>query len=116
MIAKLKFQYYHDGEYLPTDWTLRLFFWNPTTSQWVKLSSDNPDGALYKGWYKIRIAKNSTKLNYYLYEGSNKLVDFKEASQFSSSFSNLARITFTSTIEPINCPLFIWDEHKLGLG
>ncbi|PNX48880.1 MAG: hypothetical protein BV456_09385 [Thermoplasmata archaeon M8B2D] len=115
-IAKLKFQYFHDGEYLPTDWTLRLFFWNPTTSQWVKLSSDYPDGALYKGWYKIRIVKNSTKLNYYLYEGSNTLVDFKEANQLSSSFSNLAKITFTSTIEPINCPLFIWDEHKLGLG
>jgi uncharacterized repeat protein (TIGR01451 family) len=115
-IAKLKFQYYHDGEYLPTDWTLRLFFWNPTTSQWVKLSSDNPDGALYKGWYKVRIAKNSAKLNYYLYEGSSTLVDFKEANQLSASFSNLAQVTFTSTMEPINCPLFIWDEHKLGLG
>jgi hypothetical protein len=116
IISRLRFHYIHDGTYLPTDWVLRLYIWNTTTNQWDKLNTDYYDDSLYKGWYKIRIAKNSTKLNYYLYEGSSTHIDFRQTNQFSASFSNLEEVTFTSTTEPVNCPLFIWDEHKLGLG
>jgi hypothetical protein len=115
-IARLKFQYLHDGTYLPTDWVLRLYLWDPSTSEWVIFNTDYYKDSLYKGWYKVRIAKNITKLNYFLYEGSSTLLDFRETNQFSASFSNLEEITFTSTTEPVNCPIFIWDEHKLGLG
>jgi hypothetical protein len=115
-IAKLKFEYDHNGKYLPTDWLLNLFYYNPSEG-WVRLSSGRPGDYFYKGWYKIRIEKiSATQLNYSIYQGADELEDYVIANKLSGTFSSLEEITFTSTRDALNCPLFIWDEHRLELS
>jgi len=114
-IARIKFEYVHEGTSLPMDWIIELYYWSPT-SGWVRLNSDFQGGYLYNNWYKLRIEKNGLNyINYSLYRGDWGLVDFKTDSQLSASFSNLASIEWSSTKNPIVCPMFFWDEHRLGL-
>jgi hypothetical protein len=115
-IAKLKFQYFHHGDYLPTDWLLRIYYYNPSGS-WVRLSSGYFGDYFNKGWYKIRIEKvGENQLNYSIYQGADNLVDYEIANKLAGSLSDLEEITFTSTRDALNCPLFIWDEHRLELS
>jgi len=115
-IAKIKFEYAHMGTQLPMDWILGLYYWSPTTNGWVRLNSDYSNGYLLNSWYKIRIEKNGpTHINYSLYRNGIGLVDFKTDGQLSAPFSNFARIIWISTKNPVVCPMFFWDEHKIGL-
>ena len=115
-IAKLKFEYFKDGLKLPTDWLLRLYYYKPSQG-WVRLDSGYPGGYFLKGWYKIKIDKlSSTQLKYSVYQKANNLVDYEISNQLSASFSNLNQIIFTSTKDAVNCPMFIWDEHRLELS
>lgn len=115
-IAKIKLQYIKKGQYLPTDWLLRVYYYNPSLG-WVRLGSGYYGDYFYKGWYKIRIEKISeTQLNYSVYQGADELVDYETSNKLTGYLQNLAQITFTSTRDALNCPIFIWDEHKLELS
>ena len=114
-IAKLKFEYVHEGTTLPTDYVLKLSYWSPGLG-WMQLHSDYPGGYLFNNWYKLRIEKNGpTNINYSLYRTASGLVDFATASQLSTPFANFARVEWRTTQNPVVCPLFFWDEHKVEL-
>lgn len=113
-IARLKFEYTHLGTELPTDWILKLYYWSPSLG-WERLHTNYTGWYLYNGWYKIRIEKNNGNLNYSLYQESDKLVDFKIDNQLDSPFSNFEKIEWYSTKNPLQCPMFFWDEHTIGL-
>jgi len=120
--ARIKFEYIHEGYQLPTDWVVALYYWNPDISGWSRLNSDFTDGGLndgylYGSWYKLRIEKPelSNTISYTLSRTGKGVVDSKTGGQLAASFSNLARIEWTSTKNPVVCPMFFWDEHSLGL-
>ena len=114
-IAKIKFEYTHDGENPPIDWVLKLYYCD-STEEWKQLYSDHVGGYLHNDWYKIRIEKNGENyINYSLYRKDIGLVDFKTDDQLSASFSDFTRVKWTSTKNPIVCPMFFWDDHTIGL-
>ncbi|MBE3137781.1 MAG: choice-of-anchor L domain-containing protein [Thermoplasmata archaeon] len=110
-IAKLKFEYIPNGTTLPTDFVLTLSYWNE--NKWKQLGE-----YLFNDWYKIRIEKNGpASLNYSLYRTGVQveLVDFATGNQLIAPFENLAQVEWRSTQNPVVCPLFFWDEHKVEL-
>jgi len=114
-IAKLKFEYVKEGFNPPTDWILKLFYWDPV-SGWTQLNTDFPGGYLFNDWYKIRIEKNGEELiNYSLYRDGKGLVDIKTSSVLSSEFSDLINVKFINSMIPVVCPMFFWDDHTIGL-
>ncbi|MCX6666262.1 MAG: choice-of-anchor L domain-containing protein [Euryarchaeota archaeon] len=116
-IAKLKFEYIQEGTEIPTNYVLKLSYWDPSLSQWVQLSSDYPYGYLYNDWYKIRVEKNGVSLiDYSLYRTGQGIVDTATANQLSSPFSNFNQVVFSSTKTPVVSPLFFWDEHSIGIA
>ena len=99
-----------------------MYYWNPNISGWSRLNSDFTDGIIYDGylydsWYKLRIEKPklSNTITYTLSRMCKGVVDSKTGGELSASFSNLARIEWSSTKNPAVCPMFFWDEHKIGL-
>jgi len=113
-IAQLKFEYVHEGYDGPSDYVLKLYF--KSASQWIELESSYAGGYLYNGWYKLRITKYGADLiNYTLSQTGLGQVDFETGETIGMPFSNLSRVEFTSTKEPVVCPMFFWDEHILGL-
>ncbi len=115
-IAKIKFEYTHNGKELPMDWILKLYFWNDPSTGWNQLSSNYTNGSLCNNWYKLRIEKNGLNhINYSLYEKENELVDFKTGDQLNAPFSDFTELEWYSTKNPIVCPMFFWDEHVIGL-
>jgi uncharacterized repeat protein (TIGR01451 family) len=114
-IAKIKFEYVQKGSDYLTDWLVEMYYYNPSTG-WDKFNSGIYGDYLHNGWYKLKIErKDSNNINYYLYNSTNTLVDFKTAPKLDASFSNLKQIIWSSTKNPVVCPMFFWDEHKLEL-
>ncbi len=116
-VARIKFEYVHVGTQLPTDWVIALYYWDPDVPDWSRLNSDFTDGYLYGSWYKLRIEKYdySSFIYYTLNRTDVGTVDFKPGGQLNVPFSNLAKIEWSSTKNPVACPMFFWDEHKIGL-
>lgn len=117
-IAKLKFEYTNDGTELPTTWVLKLYYWSQIYNNWERLHTNYTGWYLYNGWYKIRIEREGGNVSYYLYRGTDELLDYKTENlggQLCIPFSNLKRIEWSSTKNPVHCPVFFWDEHKIGL-
>jgi len=113
-IAKVKLEYVQGGSDHPSDYVAKLYY--KSSSEWIQLSSDFPGGYLYNGWYKIRIEKyGDNYINYSLYQAGKGLVDSQTGSTVGPSFSNLARVEWSSTKSPVVCPIFFWDEHRIGL-
>jgi len=113
-IAKIKFEYAQMGTEPPTDWVLELNYWNPANG-WNRLNSDYPGGYLYNSWYKLRIKNCQSYIIYSLNRTDIGMVDSKTGDHLSAPFSDLADIEWINTKLPIVCPMFFWDEHKLGL-
>ena len=114
-IARLKFDYKHEGENPPIDWVPELFYYDQT-SGWKKLNSDYENGYLHNGWYKIRIEKyGENYINYSLYQNNIGLVDFETANQLNAGFSDFEKIEWRTSKNPIVCPMFFWDDHIIGL-
>jgi len=113
-IAKVKLEYAQEGSDHPSDYVVKLYY--KSSSEWIQLNSDLPGGYLYNGWYKIRIEKyGDNYINYSLYQAGKGLVDSQTGSILALSFSNLARVEWSSTKSPVVCPIFFWDEHRIGL-
>ena len=114
-ITKMKFEYVNNGS-KPSDWLLELYFWDPTNG-WVRLNSNYLGGYLRNNWYKLRIEKNGTNfIDYSLSRINRGIIDFKTGQKLSTPFSSFARVKMESTMsDPKVCPMFFWDEHKIGL-
>ena len=113
-IAKVKLEYAQEGSDYPSDYVVNLYY--KSSSEWIQLNSDFSGGYLYNGWYKIRMEKyGDNYINYSLYQAGKGLVDSQTDSTVGPSFSNLARVEWSSTKSPVACPIFFWDEHRIGL-
>ena len=114
-IAKIKFEYVQMGADPLMDWVLELYYWDYGIG-WTHLYSDSPGGYLYNSWYKLRIEKNGLGyIDYSLNRTGIGLVDFKTGNRLSASFSDLASVVWSNTKNPVVCPMFFWDEHRIGL-
>ena len=114
--AKIKFEYVEIDFYYPTNYVAEIYYWDPIT-EWNKLYSDYSYGYLHNGWYTLRIEMNGEDyLNYYLNQ-SNGWSDSGTGGKLTASLNELDRIEFTSEYSPLPtvCPIFFWDEHRLGL-
>jgi uncharacterized repeat protein (TIGR01451 family) len=116
-VAKIRIKYAEEGD-KPMDWLLDLSFWDPDNG-WTRLKSDFYQGYLRNEWYKLRIEKNGTGLiDYSLGRRYREYIDYETGSQLSAPFKDLTKIKWESTTspDPAICPLFFWDEHKIGLN
>jgi len=112
-IAKIRFEYVNQGTHYLTPWVLKMYYYD---QGWNELNSGYFGGYLYNDWYKLRIEQHgSLYVNYTLYDSSGELVDFKQGNKLTASFSNLGEIQWTSSKSPVACPMFFFDEHKIGL-
>ncbi len=118
-IAKIRFNYKQKGP-LPMNWLLELYYCNSTGSEdeWCQLSSDYNQGFLRNCWYKLRIEKNGiNNINYILSRVRRENIDFATGQTLNATFSDFKQIEWYSplTPDPWVCPMFFWDEHRIGL-
>jgi uncharacterized repeat protein (TIGR01451 family) len=119
IITTLKFEYvYVSGTPLSSSYQVKLSFLTP--SGWVRLSSDQPNGYLYNRlnnpWYKISIGKTEgNTLQYSLERKGHGVVDTQTGQSLNAQLSNLGRVRWYSTKEPVVCPIIFWDEHTVHL-
>jgi hypothetical protein len=43
------------------------------------------------------------------------MIDSKTGNHLSAPFSDLANVEWINTKLPIVCPMFFWDDHRIGL-
>ncbi len=120
-IARLKFDYVEVGGALPSsNHSIKLYYLSPGTSSWVQISTIYLGGYLYNGWYRLRLEKNGINtITYKLYHDIahiEYLMCNHTESGLSVPFSNLAQIVWSSTKNPVVCPIIFWDEHRIGLS
>jgi uncharacterized repeat protein (TIGR01451 family) len=108
-ITKIKFEYvYVSGALQSSCYQVKMSVKIP--SGWIPLHS----GYLYNGWYKLRIEKNGDASMNYSLSGSGISVSVP-IQGLGSSFSNLARVEWYSTRDPVVSPIIFWDEHTVNL-
>ncbi|MDG6217870.1 MAG: choice-of-anchor L domain-containing protein [Candidatus Thermoplasmatota archaeon] len=105
-IAMINLDYVEIGE-PPLSWIPRIDCWNGT--EWLTLGYGLDDG-----WYKLRIERNETNIDYLLYE-SGQEDPSKESGSFSQPFKDLSKIEWSSSYDAIVCPMFFWDDHTVYL-
>lgn len=114
-IAKIKFEYDQLGSDHLTEWIVKMYYYSPDHG-WLRINTRYLGGFLYNDWYKLRIEKHGTSyINYSLYNSNGELIEVKQARNLGTSFSNLEQIIWSSTKDPVVCPVFFWDENKIGL-
>lgn len=115
IISKIRFEYFQNGNDYLTDWVVKIFCYD-NANGWNRLYSDYPGGYLFNDWYKLRIEKNTTStIDYKLYNYEGTLVFTKTKGLIGATFADLETIEWASTMSPIICPLFFWDEHSIGM-
>jgi uncharacterized repeat protein (TIGR01451 family) len=118
-IAKIKFNYTQIGN-KPMDWWLNISFCDSDVNDsWCELSSDYYQGYLRNCWYKLRIEKNlASGIDYTLSRIRREGLDFATGGDLTGSFGDLKRIEWICemTPDPWVCPMFFWDEHRIGLS
>jgi len=115
-IAKIKFNYVKNGT-KPMNWVLELYYYD-STDGWSRLNSLYTSGYLRNNWYKLRIEKNGTNyIDYNLSMTDFGVIDSVTGGQLSVSFSDFERAKWSSNTnsDPAVCPIFFWDEHRIGL-
>jgi uncharacterized repeat protein (TIGR01451 family) len=116
IMVRLKFEYFHTGITEPTEWILRLFYWSPSYNDWEQILSNYSGGYLFNDWYKLRIEKNQEGDLVYTLEMADDDYNFTITDDpLPASFTDLKKVEFYSNLNPPACPIFFWDEHKLGL-
>jgi uncharacterized repeat protein (TIGR01451 family) len=118
-IAKIRFDYVPNGT-KPMNYILELYYCNSTTpsDEWCLLSSDYYGGYLRNSWYKLRIDKNGTSnIDYTFSRVRREDIDFATGGILDASFSDFEQVEWVSdlTPEPWVCPMFFWDEHRVGI-
>ena len=115
-IAKIRFNYSNSG-IKPMDWILDIYYYDPA-SGWCRLDSYYYGGYLRNNWYKLRIERNGTSyIDYTLNMTDIGVVDKATGGQLGVPFSDFRKVKWSSTTypDPAVCPMFFWDEHRIGL-
>jgi uncharacterized repeat protein (TIGR01451 family) len=111
-IVQIKFNYVQNGSDNLTNWLAQMYY--KTNTGWNRLYTGIAGYYLYNGWYKLKIEnKDTNNIILYLYNSKNQLVHKVTTLNLNASFSNLEKIIWNSTKNPIQCPIFFWDEHRL---
>ncbi len=111
-IARIKLDYLQEGTETSTDYILKPYYWDVNT-EWTEVLDSL---YLYNGWYKLRIKKEgSNYINYILKNANDQEIANTTDSKLNAAFSDFDHIEIYSTKEPVICPMFFWDEHKIGL-
>ena len=123
-VARLKIEYEQAGTHSILNWVATLSYWSPDLNNWQLLSTQTL-GYLYNGWYVLHIQRiDSNHIRYTLEKNDvgildikddEPLVDFMLTRTPGSYDSNLAYIEWSSTLNPIVCPMFFWDSMELTL-
>ena len=114
-VAKIKIEYISGGTDPLTPYMPRLRFWSGS-NKWWPLESEYVGGYLFDAWYKLRIQQNGTSnIDYLLYQAGTGLIDQQQSGCFSTIFTHLTSIEWSSTQNPAVSPMIFWDEHKIGL-
>ncbi|KAA0007356.1 MAG: DUF11 domain-containing protein [Thermoplasmata archaeon] len=113
-ITRLKFEYISTDADPPNNYAPVLYYLT-SNDVWVQLSSDYENGFLFNGWYTLKLQQNGTSgIDYLLYHVGGGLTDKETGVNLETSFSQLSRIEWSTTCNPVVAPMFFWDEHKLG--
>jgi uncharacterized repeat protein (TIGR01451 family) len=114
-IAKLKFEYMYDASAVKSScYPVRLSYY--TSSGWVQLSSDYPNGYLNNNWYNLLVEKvGETSLKYTLTRYNGGITDQDTTANLGSGLSSLSKVVWTSASEPVVSPIIFWDEHTLTM-
>ncbi|MBN1860517.1 MAG: choice-of-anchor L domain-containing protein [Candidatus Thermoplasmatota archaeon] len=114
-ITKIKFEYsFVSNVALSSCYQIKMFVQIPTG--WIQLRSDYQNGYLYNGWYKLRIEKNGeSSMNYSLSRPSVGVTDEIICQSLGSSLSSLARVEWSSLLNPVVSPIIFWDDHTISL-
>jgi len=114
-ITKIKLEYLFVAN-VPLSCSYQVKMSVKTSTGWVQLRSDYPNGYLYNGWYKVRIEKNgNSAMNYSLMRNGIGVTELVTCSGLGSSFSSLASVEWRSTQNPVVSPIVFFDEHTVSL-
>lgn len=112
-ITHLKIEYIKTGNNNLTPYQPKIYY--QQNASWKPLNSSTKNGHLKTEWYKIKIEKNGNQsINYTLYQNKQK-INSKTGNALDAPFTNLTKIEWNSTYNPIQCPIIFWDEHTVGL-
>ncbi len=115
-ITTIKLDYERIDSETSSSHAVKLYY-KDNSGIWKALNSNFEGGYLYNGWYKLRLKQNDTgKINFSLYQNGFGLVESIIDNTISNSLSALQRVEWSSTTNPTVCPIFFWDEHKVGLN
>ena len=74
------------------------------------------NGYLYNNWYKLRLQRNGSNHIRYILERTNGVeLSNTTTAKLNGDFSSFSKVEWYSDYEPIVCPMFFWDDHKVGL-
>jgi len=110
-IAKIKIEYVQVSDELPDLFAPALYYWD--NGAWKQLNSDYQGGYLYNGWYKLRLEAYGDYINYSLYR-NGYLTDEETGYKMNVNLTELSYIEWYSTRDAVVCPMFFFDEHKVG--
>jgi uncharacterized repeat protein (TIGR01451 family) len=109
-IFRIKLEYLPLGSEKTTDWLLKPYYYG--SGNWIPII----DGFIYNGWYKLRFEINGSNLvDYIIEKQSGERFQVVTAEKLEGSFSSFSKVEWYSNSEPIVCPIFFWDEHRVGL-
>jgi len=106
LIAKILIDYV-DGSENPLNFVPQISCWDG--SQWRTLMHD-----LDNGWYKLRLERNESKIDYLIYN-SDQDQSNTITCNLGHSFSTLSEVVWRSEENAVVCPMFFWDDHRLEL-
>jgi len=109
-IFRIKFEYIHLGTEETTDWILKPYYYY--SGNWIPLI----DSYLYNNWYKLRIERlDGSNLRYIIENKNGNEIGNVSSYKLNGEFSSFSKIEWYSNYESVVCPMFFFDEHKLGL-
>jgi uncharacterized repeat protein (TIGR01451 family) len=114
-ITQVKFEYvYVPGAVMSSSYQVKLSVMS--AAGWTQLTTQFANGYLYNGWYNLKVEKSGeTNLKYTLTLADGSIACQETLGRVGSPLSDLTRVVFSSSLEPVVCPLVFWDEHTLSL-
>jgi len=110
-IFRIKLEYLPLGSEETTDWLLKPYYYG--SGNWIPII----DSYLYNGWYKLRFERNgSSKVDYIIEKSTGERFQVVTDNKLTGAFSLFSKVEWYSNDEPIVCPIFFWDEHRVGLS
>lgn len=109
-ILRIKFEYLNIGTEKTTDWILKPYYYY--SGNWIPMTNNY----LYNNWYKLRMEViDSNTLRYIIEKTNGNEIANVSSNKLSGSISSFSQIDWYSNYESVVCPMFFFDEHKVGL-